>query len=145
MGHPKIIPSAEPLVTFSSGRDLTEAPALRILHYNDVYHIDPSSAEPVGGIGRFMTVVREYRDGSRFEGQPELIPLFSGDSFNPSVESTVTKGPSTSQSLVPFRVNPADGDRFAHGPHPQRHWNASRRSRGIPSPPLLPPPWAGPS
>lgn len=93
MGHPKIVPSTDPLVTSSSGRDLASPPDLRILHYNDVYHIDPSSAEPVGGIGRFMTVVREYRDAERFRGQPELIPLFSGDSFNPSVESTVTKGP----------------------------------------------------
>ncbi|KAL2104845.1 hypothetical protein VUR80DRAFT_9476 [Thermomyces stellatus] len=92
MGHPKIVPSTDPLVTSSSGRDLASPPDLRILHYNDVYHIDPSSAEPVGGIGRFMTVVREYRDAERFRGQPELIPLFSGDSFNPSVESTVTKG-----------------------------------------------------
>ena len=92
MAHPKTVPSAEPVVTASSGRDLDSPPDLRILHFNDVYHIDPSSAEPAGGIGRFMTVVREYRDGERFAGQPELIPMFSGDSFNPSVESTVTKG-----------------------------------------------------
>lgn len=91
--HHEKPPSTEPLVTTSSGRDLESPPDLRLLHYNDVYHIDPSSAEPVGGIGRFMTLVREYRDGARFADQPGLIPLFSGDSFNPSVESTVTKGP----------------------------------------------------
>jgi hypothetical protein len=39
-----------------------------------------------------MTVVKEYRDAERFEGQPKLLTFFSGDSFNPSVESTVTKG-----------------------------------------------------
>lgn len=99
MGHPKVVPSSGPLVTSSSGRDLAEAPDLRILHYNDVYHVDPSSAEPVGGISRFMTLVHEYRDAPRFAGQPELIPLFSGDSFNPSVESTVTKGPSIAGPL----------------------------------------------
>lgn len=91
--HPKTPPSAAPIATTSSGRDLASPPDLRILHYNDVYHVDSSSAEPVGGIGRFMTVVREYREDPRFDGQSELIPLFSGDSFNPSVESTVTKGP----------------------------------------------------
>lgn len=57
-----------------------------------VYHIDASSAEPVGGIARFKTVINEYRDGARFKGQPELLTFFSGDAFNPSLESSVTKG-----------------------------------------------------
>jgi 2',3'-cyclic-nucleotide 2'-phosphodiesterase (5'-nucleotidase family) len=85
-------PSAEPVVTFSSGRDLSTPPDLRILHYNDVYHLDASSAEPAGGIGRFVTLCREYREGERFRGQPDLVTLFSGDVFNPSLESSVTKG-----------------------------------------------------
>ncbi|KAK4156079.1 Metallo-dependent phosphatase-like protein [Chaetomidium leptoderma] len=85
-------PSAEAQVTFSSGQDVNTPPDLRILHYNDVYHLDPSSAEPVGGIGRFVTVCNEYRDAERFQGQPELVTLFSGDVFNPSLESSVTKG-----------------------------------------------------
>lgn len=87
--------SAEPSVTFSSGRE-SSPPDLRILHYNDVYHIDPSSAEPVGGAARFITVCNEYRDSERFAGQPELLTLFSGDAFNPSLESSITKG------LLPF-------------------------------------------
>jgi 5'-nucleotidase len=90
--HPETTPPADPIVTTSSGRADECPPDLRILHYNDVYHVDPSSAEPVGGISRFMTVVREYREDDRYAGQPDLIPVFSGDSFNPSVESTVTKG-----------------------------------------------------
>ncbi|KAM0668888.1 hypothetical protein ACQRIU_002450 [Beauveria bassiana] len=86
-------PTAEPQVTYSSGRaDGEGAPDLRILHYNDVYHVDPSSAEPVGGFPRFMTMCKEYRNGSQFAGQPKLITLFSGDAFNPSLESSVTKG-----------------------------------------------------
>ncbi|KAK4238314.1 Metallo-dependent phosphatase-like protein [Achaetomium macrosporum] len=85
-------PSAEPVVTFSSGRDLNTPPDLRILHYNDVYHLDPSSAEPVGGIARFVTLCKEYREAERFRGQPELVTLFSGDVFNPSLESSITKG-----------------------------------------------------
>ena len=57
-----------------------------------VYHIDPSSAEPVGGIARFKTLCNEYRDGEKFKGQPDLLTFFSGDAFNPSLESSVTKG-----------------------------------------------------
>ncbi|KAF7560637.1 hypothetical protein G7046_g3519 [Stylonectria norvegica] len=87
--------TAEPQVTFSSGRvdDGSEtSPDLRILHYNDVYHLDPSSAEPVGGLPRFITLCREYQEGSQYEGQPKILTLFSGDVFNPSLESSVTKG-----------------------------------------------------
>jgi 2',3'-cyclic-nucleotide 2'-phosphodiesterase (5'-nucleotidase family) len=62
------------------------------MHYNDVYHLDPSSAEPMGGIARFITAVNTYRGDERFRGQSELISLFSGDAFNPSLESSVTKG-----------------------------------------------------
>jgi hypothetical protein len=90
-------PSAEASVTFSSGRDVNTPPDLRLLHYNDVYHLDPSSAEPVGGVGRFASVCKEYREAERFQGQPGLVTLFSGDVFNPSLESSVTKG----QSLSP--------------------------------------------
>lgn len=78
-------------VTYSSGQH--EAPPdLRFVHYNDVYHVDSSSAEPVGGAARFMTLMRHYRDDAKFEGQPRLVTLFSGDAFNPSLESSVTKG-----------------------------------------------------
>jgi 5'-nucleotidase len=78
--------------TYSSGN--TEGPPeLRFLHYNDVYHVDASSAEPVGGFARFKTVCNYYRTDSRFKSQPELLTFFSGDAFNPSLESSVTKGP----------------------------------------------------
>ena len=83
--------SAEPAVTFSSGRTASP-PDLRLLHYNDVYHLDPASAEPVGGISRFITVCKEYQEAKRFQGQSKLLTLFSGDVFNPSLESSITKG-----------------------------------------------------
>ena len=90
-------------------------PDLRLLHYNDVYHIeytsavasfgetpDPlcrsGSAEPVGGIARFQTVVNDYRSNARYADQPSLLTFFSGDAFNPSLESSVTKG----RHMVPF-------------------------------------------
>ncbi|KAK0723540.1 Metallo-dependent phosphatase-like protein [Lasiosphaeria miniovina] len=91
-------PSATATVTFSSGRLAPESPPpppppdLRLLHFNDVYHLDPSSSEPVGGVARFVSLCNEYRDGEQFHGQPELVTLFSGDVFNPSLESSVTKG-----------------------------------------------------
>ena len=101
-------PSAEERVTYTTG-DISSPPDLRLLHFNDgwfsfpriyefdidkhpVYHIDASSAEPVGGIARFMTLCKEYRNGEKFNGQPDLLTFFSGDAFNPSLESSVTKG-----------------------------------------------------
>lgn len=103
-------PPDHPTVTYSSGRtsldgiafaapsDTVSPPDLRILHFNDVYHIDPSSAEPVGGIARFTTAVKQYRDAQRYEGQPDLLTFFSGDAFNPSLESAITKG----EHMVPI-------------------------------------------
>lgn len=91
-------PSAEPQVTYSSGRvhrdarDARDVPDLRLLHYNDVYHVDAASAEPVGGLARFTTLCKEYQEGKQYEGQPKILTLFSGDAFNPSLESSVTKG-----------------------------------------------------
>lgn len=88
-------PSAEPQVTYSSGRvdrETRDVPDLRVLHYNDVYHVDEASAEPVGGLARFMTLCKEYQEGKQYEGQPKILTLFSGDAFNPSLESSVTKG-----------------------------------------------------
>jgi len=83
-------------------------PDLRLLHFNDVYHIEPryspstlsllsspklivSPREPVGGAARFVTVVNEYRDPVKYAGQVNLVNFFSGDAFNPSIESSVTK------------------------------------------------------
>ncbi len=56
------------------------------------------SAEPVGGASRFQSLVNYYRADPRFTGQPDVLTFFSGDAFNPSLESTVTKG----RHMVPF-------------------------------------------
>ncbi|CAI6322068.1 unnamed protein product [Periconia digitata] len=87
----KPIPPDSRLV-FEPQNTPTTPPDLRLLHYNDVYHVDASSAEPVGGIARFQTLVNHYRNDKSFEGQPKLLTFFSGDAFNPSLESSVTKG-----------------------------------------------------
>jgi hypothetical protein len=52
-----------------------------------LYHVEAGSREPVGGISRFQTLCNQYQEGS-----PKLLTLFSGDAFNPSLESSVTKG-----------------------------------------------------
>jgi 5'-nucleotidase len=39
-----------------------------------------------------MTLSKYYRNDEKFKGQPELVTLFSGDAWNPSLESSVTKG-----------------------------------------------------
>jgi hypothetical protein len=78
-------------IVHSSG-NTSGPPDLRFIHYNDVYHVDSSSAEPVGGFPRFKTLCNYYRNNEAFKGQPELLTFFSGDAFNPSLESSVTKG-----------------------------------------------------
>lgn len=65
---------------------------MTILHFNDVYNVEPRVKEPVGGIARFVTKVRELKADSIARGEPEAVVLFSGDAFNPSLTSTVTKG-----------------------------------------------------
>ncbi|KAF1989683.1 5'-nucleotidase [Aulographum hederae CBS 113979] len=93
-------PTADEVITYSPPDNQTDGPPhLRFLHYNDVYHVDPSSAEPVGGIARFQSLVNYYRSDGRFgygvkggESTSDLVTFFSGDAFNPSLESSVTKG-----------------------------------------------------
>ncbi|KAL4926398.1 putative 5'-nucleotidase [Aspergillus undulatus] len=97
-------------VTYSCDR--TGNPDLRLIHYNDVYHVEPGSAEPAGGAPRFQTVINHYRSHSGFEGQPAPLTFFSGDAFNPSLESTVTKG----RHMVPF-LNKAGTDVACVGNH----------------------------
>ncbi|CAG8411848.1 unnamed protein product [Penicillium salamii] len=83
-------------VTYSTDR--TGSPDLRLIHYNDVYHVESGSAEPIGGVSRFQSLVNYYRSHSQFAGQPDILTFFSGDAFNPSIESTITKG----RHMVPF-------------------------------------------
>lgn len=35
---------------------------LRILHFNDVYDIEPGDKDPVGGVARFKTAIDSLRD-----------------------------------------------------------------------------------
>ncbi|XDG03813.1 hypothetical protein ABKA04_003428 [Annulohypoxylon sp. FPYF3050] len=98
-------------ITYSSGSH-DKPPDIRIVHYNDVYHVDQSSSEPVGGASRFMTLIKHYEEDAKFKGQPNLVTLFSGDAFNPSLESSVTKG----DHMVPL-LNNIGTDAAALGNH----------------------------
>ena len=72
---------------------LEDGRTLHILHFNDVYNLDPSSKEePIGGAARFATLM-DYvqRDLLTTYGCHPLI-LFSGDFVGPSLMSTITKG-----------------------------------------------------
>ena len=100
MHYPDDAESSES-VTWNSTRQTHGPPDVRILAYNDVYHIEAGSAEPVGGVARFQTVVNHYRSDPRYLEQPKLITLFSGDAYNPSLESSVTKG----KHMVPILNN----------------------------------------
>ena len=51
---------------------------ITILHFNDVYNIEPREQDPVGGAARFVTALRSHQDINP-------IILFSGDAFNPSL------------------------------------------------------------
>ena len=57
-----------------------------LLHFNDVYHITQAQKEPVGGAARFTHAVKQ------FKAKYDAHLLFSGDCYNPSLMSTVTKG-----------------------------------------------------
>lgn len=60
----------------------SESNVITILHFNDVYNIEPREIEPVGGAARFTTAIR-----SRAELNP--LVLFSGDAFNPSLSGYI--------------------------------------------------------
>ncbi|PYI11771.1 Metallo-dependent phosphatase [Aspergillus sclerotiicarbonarius CBS 121057] len=87
-------------------------PDLRLIHYNDVYHVEEGSAEPVGGVARFQSVIDYYRHDPSFAGQSDVLTFFSGDAYNPSLQSTVTKG----RHMVPF-LNKAGTDVACVGNH----------------------------
>eukprot|EP00435_Cladocopium_sp_Y103_P005187 s2680_g1.t1 len=58
---------------------------MTILHFNDVYNVEPRAKEPVGGIARFVTRIKELKAESVARGEYEAVVLFSGDAFNPSL------------------------------------------------------------
>ena len=71
---------------------------LPLLHFNDVYRVQPfkptpSSKETID-VTQFAAMLDDLRDqwSDREDGKKEGLVLFSGDVFAPSVESSVTRG-----------------------------------------------------
>lgn len=60
----------------------TKSTQMTILHFNDVYNIEPREKEPVGGAARFATKLASLK---------HLNPLiaFSGDCLNPSTSKII--------------------------------------------------------
>ena len=85
----KAVAKAPKILVVAEGNQ-NDTPDLRFVHFNDVYHIEAGSRDPVGGVARFQTMHSHYRQ--EFADQVTLLTFFSGDAFNPSLESTVTKG-----------------------------------------------------
>ncbi|KAI9208304.1 2,3-cyclic-nucleotide 2-phosphodiesterase [Polychytrium aggregatum] len=66
---------------------------LPLLHFNDVYHLEPFRTEPVGGFARFANTAKSWIEDQKTKfNRPEYLFTFGGDVFNPSVESSITKG-----------------------------------------------------
>lgn len=58
---------------------------LRIIAFNDVYNIDESKEEPVGGAARFYTAIEHFKSE-----QPCLV-LFAGDALSPSTRNFLSQ------------------------------------------------------
>lgn len=73
---------------------------ITIIHFNDVYNVESRDIEPVGGAARFCAKVK-----SLYTENCTPLVLFSGDIFNPSIMSTVTKGVHMVPVLKALNVN----------------------------------------
>ena len=69
--------TAEERNSYVETKTETKSTQMTILHFNDVYNIEPREKEPVGGAARFATKLASFK---------HLNPLivFSGDCLNPS-------------------------------------------------------------
>ncbi|XP_071785238.1 mannosylglucosyl-3-phosphoglycerate phosphatase-like [Asterias amurensis] len=73
---------------------------ITILHFNDVYNVEPKDREPVGGAARFATIIKSFL--------PENpLVFFSGDALNPSIMSNITRGQHMVPVLNAMKVNTA--------------------------------------
>ena len=59
---------------------------LSLVHFNDVYHLLPRKSEPVGGVSRFYTKLKEL------EKENDAFITFGGDCFSPGQMATVMRG-----------------------------------------------------
>lgn len=92
---------------------------LRLLHFNDVYRVQPFKLNPRSpetiDVTQFAAMLDDVRDqwALREDGARDGLVLFSGDVFSPSVESSVTRG----SHMVPV-MNAIGPDVSLTGEHP---------------------------
>eukprot|EP00884_Botryococcus_braunii_P019382 jgi/Botrbrau1/6127/Bobra.331_2s0022.1 len=73
---------------------------LVILHFNDVYNIEERATEPIGGAARFAQKIKEF-------ASKKPLVCFSGDAYNPSILSILTKGKQMVEVLNAIGINVA--------------------------------------
>eukprot|EP00906_Rhabdomonas_costata_P004932 RCo007399 len=88
--------------------DESSPPDLRIIHFADSHRIISNARkEPAGGISRLATVVAH----KRADYGEQLLVLFSGDTFSPSLLSTLMRG----QQVIPvFQALRVDAGMFGN-------------------------------
>lgn len=77
------------VLTVNSEEDKVSRRRLHVVHFNDVYNLEATSKDSgaFGGAARFSTKLKELR-----EKDPNLMLVFGGDLFGPSMASGLTKG-----------------------------------------------------
>lgn len=75
-------------------------PILRILHFNDVYDIQPKSKTGDAGACNFKAYLDKYRNTN-------TLTLFSGDAFSPSLLSGIFRGEQMVQCLNTYQIDVA--------------------------------------
>ena len=89
-------------------KECPRPPDLCILHFADSHSIlSQARKEPAGGISRLATVVAE----KRAQFGERLLLLFSGDTFSPSLLSTLMRG---QQVLPVFQALQVDAGMFGN-------------------------------
>ncbi len=88
----------ENIPCFSSPSVRQDMSTLNILHFNDVYRVQPFKLNPKSpetiDVTQWASMLDDVRDQwpQRPDGKRDGLVLFSGDVFSPSVESSVTRG-----------------------------------------------------
>lgn len=76
------------------------AELLTIFHFNDVYNIQPYSIEPKAGAAYFNSLLQ--REKAKYQ---QVLTLFSGDAFSPSLLSTEFEGENMVKPLQAFGID----------------------------------------
>lgn len=71
---------------------------VRIIHFNDVYNVEPRTTEPVGGAARFKSAILSLLTDS-------CLVLFSGDCVAPSISKFDLIVTLCTQNCLPFSVS----------------------------------------